>query len=112
MNTAAATNTAVLFDATSRRWLQFQDPISIYTAYDQQAVPAVLDRVETAVADHHFAVGFIAYEAAPAFDPALAVNAVEAFPLAWFAIYPQARDFSFPRVADGPPISPGCEMRA
>lgn len=110
MNTAAATNTAVLFDAASRCWLQFEEPAAIYAAYDLAAVHTVLEQVESAVAENNFAVGFIAYEAAPAFDPALAVNSVESFPLAWFAIYPQARELAFPQVADGPPIAPGWQL--
>lgn len=110
MNTAAATNTAVLFDASSKRWLQFQEPVNIYAAYDQPAVHTVLDQVECAVAENNFAVGFIAYEAAPAFDPALMVTADESFPLAWFAVYPQARELVFPGLADGPPISPGWQL--
>ncbi len=35
------------------------------------------------------AVGFVAYEAASAFDPALCVKADEEFPLLWFGLFPQ-----------------------
>ena len=34
-----------------------------------------------------YAAGYVAYEAAPAFDPALAVRAGSQFPLAWFAVF-------------------------
>ena len=93
-----APNTAVLFDASSRKWLQFNDPIAIYSAHDHESVLPVLETVEQQVRKNNYAVGFIAYEAAPAFDPALAVNSPGALPLVWFAIYPQAKEIVFPNI--------------
>jgi para-aminobenzoate synthetase/4-amino-4-deoxychorismate lyase len=50
-------------------------------------VPALAE-VERAVADGLHAAGFVAYEAAPAFDRALATHPPDArLPLAWFAIF-------------------------
>jgi para-aminobenzoate synthetase/4-amino-4-deoxychorismate lyase len=47
----------------------------------------VLRRVEEAVGRGLHAAGFLAYEAAPAFDPALVVHAPDPrLPLAWFAV--------------------------
>lgn len=42
--------------------------------------------------DGFYAAGFVSYEAAPGFDPALAVNEAGSFPLVWFGLYtePQA----------------------
>ena len=93
-----AKNTAVIFDATSGQWLQFSDPIEIYSAYDCGSVRSALDATAAAAAKQQFAVGFIAYEAAPAFDPALVVNDAGSFPLAWFAIYEQAQPIVFPDI--------------
>ena len=48
----------------------------------------VLRAVESAVAEGLHAAGFVAYEAASAFDPALATHPPDPrLPLAWFAIY-------------------------
>jgi para-aminobenzoate synthetase / 4-amino-4-deoxychorismate lyase len=48
----------------------------------------VLREVEAAVAEGLHAAGFVAYEAASAFDPALATHPPDPrLPLAWFAIY-------------------------
>ena len=90
--------TAVIFDANSGQWLQFNDPVEIYSAYDCGTVQSVLDSVDTAAANEKFVVGFVAYEAAPAFDPALAVNDIDAFPLAWFAVYDRAQTIVFPDI--------------
>jgi len=93
-----ATNTAVLFDATSRKWLQFNEPIETLSTDDQDSVSTVLDTVEQQVREKNFAVGFVAYEAAPAFDPALVVNRPGELPLVWFAIFPEAKEITFPNV--------------
>ena len=50
----------------------------------------LLDEVERAAGDGHHAVGFVAYDAAPAFDPALAVRGRPSLPLAWFGIFARA----------------------
>ncbi len=47
-----------------------------------------------------FAAGMIAYEAAPAFDPALTVRPDGGFPLLWFGLYGQME--SLPRLPDEP----------
>lgn len=95
---AVATNTSVLFDANSGQWLQFKDPVEIYKAGDHASVLTVLHEVEAQVRNNNYAVGFVSYEAAPAFEQALTVNSNGSVPLAWFAIYPEARKFEFPDV--------------
>ena len=53
----------------------------------EDVLPA-LRAVEDAVADGLHAAGFVAYEAAPAFDPALATRPADPrIPLLWFALY-------------------------
>ncbi|HEX2210213.1 MAG TPA: aminodeoxychorismate synthase component I [Longimicrobium sp.] len=55
-------------------------------------VVPVLDNVQRAAAAGLHAAGFVAYEAAPAFDPALVTHPPDPrLPLAWFAVY-AARD--------------------
>jgi para-aminobenzoate synthetase/4-amino-4-deoxychorismate lyase len=78
----------VLRDAASGRWLQFIRPRQIVTARSLAEVVPGLGQVEEAVArESLYAAGFIAYEAAPAFDDKLVVHNDGAFPLLWFGLY-------------------------
>ncbi|MEW5928234.1 MAG: aminodeoxychorismate synthase component I [Gemmatimonadota bacterium] len=64
----------------------------------------VLRRVEEAVARGLHAAGFLAYEAAPAFDPALATHPPDPrLPLAWFALFEAREEVS---ALDGVPDEP------
>ena len=68
------------------RW-HFEDPVDVITTHDLREVRDCLARVEARAREGWFAVGFVAYEAAPAFDPALRVNASPSTPLLWFGIF-------------------------
>ncbi|MNI26963.1 Aminodeoxychorismate synthase component 1 [compost metagenome] len=48
--------------------------------------PALV-KIQEAVKQGYFAVGYVSYEAAPAFDPAFKVNGAAVMPLLWFGIY-------------------------
>ena len=75
-------------DAATGRWLQFSHPREIVTALTLADVPPALERVEQAVTGSGlYAAGFVSYEAAPAFDPALTVRGGGGFPLLWFGLY-------------------------
>ncbi len=65
----------------------FTAPLAIHVATRIEDVAAVLDAVSLASACGHWCVGFLAHEAAPAFDSALVVqsNKMADRPLAWFA---------------------------
>ncbi len=79
---------AVLHDAELDRWLRFGGRVEILQADRPCEIPPVLDAVERAVrVSGRSAAGWVAYEAAPAFDPALRVHDDDAFPLAWFALF-------------------------
>jgi len=74
----------------------FGAPLRVLQALRPDEVPAVLDAVEQAARAGLWCVGGLRYEAAPAFDAALAVHgqpAGDAAPLAWFAVHaaPQPR---------------------
>ena len=84
------------------RWLQFFEPVGQVEAATVDAVLPALAQVERALADGLYAVGMLAYEAAPAFDPALAVRAGGAFPLLWFGFYRGARHVEWPLIAPPP----------
>jgi para-aminobenzoate synthetase / 4-amino-4-deoxychorismate lyase len=76
---------------SARRGFVFEGLQRILTAHTLEEVVPALSAVEEAVARGAFAVGYVAYEAAAAFEPALAAAAHSAsLPLVWFAVY-QAR---------------------
>ena len=69
----------------------FAAPQRVLAATHPHQVRAVLDAVEAAARAGHWCLGWLRYEAAPAFDAALTVHApapdADAPPLAWFAVY-------------------------
>jgi para-aminobenzoate synthetase/4-amino-4-deoxychorismate lyase len=78
--------TAVIQDGD--RWLHFSDPVRVVTAATASEVRPALRRVVRAVEGEGLhAAGYIAYEAAPGFDPALAVRGPAPLPLLWFGLY-------------------------
>lgn len=90
-------DSVVLHDARTQQWLLFQRPVQIYVARNCASVVSVLRAVEQQVnANRLYAAGFIAYEAAPAFDPALTVRSPGAFPLLWFGVYHAPERIAFP----------------
>jgi para-aminobenzoate synthetase/4-amino-4-deoxychorismate lyase len=72
-------------------WLRFTNPIEVVAASTLDDILPALRRVEALVATRScYAAGFIAYEAAPAFDPVLRVRAAAPLPLLWFGLYDRA----------------------
>ena len=63
----------------------FTQPIAVHGARSQADVLPVLRAVESAAARGHWCVGFVAHEAAPAFDKALTVKPQNVPWFAWFA---------------------------
>ena len=90
----------VLRDHDSGRWLHFSRPYGIIVARRIEDVAACLDEIDLLVTTRGWAAaGFLAYEAAPAFDPALAVRGGDTFPLLWFGLYPPPRPMDLPESA-------------
>ncbi len=78
--------TVVLRDDTSGSWLIFSRPRRLCIARHIDEVVPILREVEQAVNEKGLcAAGFVSYEAAPAFDPSLAVKPDKKFPacLVW-----------------------------
>jgi para-aminobenzoate synthetase/4-amino-4-deoxychorismate lyase len=75
------------------RSMRFEEPCGeVIARAPEQVIPAV-ERVEAAAARGLHAAGFIAYEAAPAFDQAMAVHAPDpALPLVWFGLFGRRRE--------------------
>ena len=75
-------------DLTSGRALVCPPPYRVLTTDRPAAVPGILAAVEAATAAGDWAFGYVSYEAAPAFDTALATATRSAHdpPLIWFGL--------------------------
>ena len=77
----------------------FGMPRAVLVAHQLDQVRTVLDAVQAAASQGRWCVGYLRYEAAPAFDAALAVQAPDG-PLAWFAVYDEALPWPEDQAAD------------
>ena len=86
----------VIHDAKRKRWLRFENPVRLLVAHTTGEVQSALRDLEHEVnTTGLFAAGFLSYEAAPAFDPALQVRPDNSgFPLLWFGLYPPPTESS------------------
>ncbi len=76
--------------APRRRW-RFDQPLRWLVAHDPAQVAGLLDDVHVLAKAGHWCVGWVAYEAAPAFDPHLPVKALPpGSPYAVWAVFDQA----------------------
>src|SRR3990167_8722469 len=75
--------------AAPRLRYAFGTPRAVLVAHQLAEVRSVLDAVQAAALQGRWCVGYVRYEAAPAFDAALAVHAPDG-PLAWFAVFDEA----------------------
>lgn len=74
-------------------WLAFDRAEDVLEAAVPEQVPALLERVSEALASGLHAVGFLAYEAAPAFDRSLVTLPPDpTLPVAWFGLFPPPRE--------------------
>lgn len=75
-------------------WLLYENPRQIVATSDLQEVMPLLEQVEAAAKSGAEVCGFLAYEAAPAMDPAMNVWSASpvgsSIPLLWFGVYNQA----------------------
>ena len=86
-----------LRDEASGVWLRFRNPVEIVGATRLADVQPGLRHIERAVEERGLhAAGWISYEAAPAFDPALAVRESGDFPLLWFGLYAAPEPIDLP----------------
>ncbi|MEI6738622.1 MAG: chorismate-binding protein, partial [Pseudomonadota bacterium] len=73
------------FAGAERLCIGFRAPVAMHVARQLDEVVGVLRALEAASQRGHWCVGFIAHEAAAAFDAALVTQAVGDIPLVWFA---------------------------
>lgn len=100
-------NTVVLYDGFTNEWLLFRRPREILLAHTAGSVQSCLGIIEEKTGrEGLWAAGFMAYEAAPAFDTACAVHDTDDFPLLWFGIYdePESVSLSSPKGDEHPEI--------
>nr|WP_242035614.1 MULTISPECIES: aminodeoxychorismate synthase component I [unclassified Leptolyngbya] len=90
-----------MHDAQTQQWLWFHEPVQLHVASDIESVSTVLETVEREAHAHHlYAAGFVAYEAAPAFDSAFVTKPAGNFPLVWFGLYRQPEIITLPAITD------------
>jgi len=96
--TGSPADVLLVFDFADRaggpRRLGFTRPLEVVIARAPGEVRPALRRVRRAAEAGHYAAGFVSYEAAPAFDPALSVRASSALPLVWFGMLLASEDRS------------------
>ncbi len=91
-----------LKDAHTGRWLAFSRPHKVISTCKLAEVTDCLREVEHLVTSRGWAAaGFLAFDAAPAFDAALTVRADSSFPLLWFGLFPPPCPVDLPE-----PLSP------
>ncbi len=95
MNTELKSITAIVRDERTGDWVQYIDALELISVNSLEQVAPAFDRIQQNVAAGRTAVGFVSYEAAPAFDPSLPVHD-SAGPLLCFAIFESFRSISLP----------------
>ncbi|MEI6564349.1 MAG: aminodeoxychorismate synthase component I [bacterium] len=82
-------DSVVIHDPQRGHWLAFDNPVRILSTQTPGDVLPLLRELETEVDRQGlYAAGFLSYEAAPSFDPALTVrDDPSGFPLLWFGLY-------------------------
>ncbi len=79
---------AVLYSPEHSAWVRYERPQAIFAAHRHDEVPSLIAHLEAEVEGRGLhAVGFLAYEAGGAFDPAMPRISCGAFPLAWFGLF-------------------------
>lgn len=64
---------ATFFDDHRACWLRARDPVHVLTTRSLHQVPTLVIELERRVASGLTAIGYVSYDAAPAFDPSLVV---------------------------------------
>jgi len=101
---------SLLHDPVSASWLAFSRPVAILRTHAVGEVQPILRELAQRVdGEGLWAVGFLSYEAAPAFDAALTVHPPpqgRALPLLEFALYPPPERLASNALASALPTAP------
>lgn len=82
------------------RWWLFTDPVEILCATSLGDVKRVVEGAEDRQQKGDHVLGFVSYEAGPAFDPALTAHPDCPAPLAWFAAFREPAETALPTGTD------------
>ncbi len=88
--TVSAPLVRLRFNFVGDRPLTFRKPLRVVEAFHIAGVVPALEAVQRASKAGFYAAGYVAYEAAPAFDTALTTHAPTGQPLLWFGIFGRA----------------------
>ncbi len=78
----------VLRDAAAAQWMVFVEPIDVLHTHDVNDVVTVIENAERRVSTEAlYAVGFLSYESAPAFDPAFKTREAGPLPLVCLGLF-------------------------
>ncbi len=91
-NKPVAAERAIVRDPEHDRWLSFTDPVDTLVAWDLGEVAAVIATAEAEADRGRWVVGFVSYDAGPAFDRANRSLRNENVPLAAFGVYAEPID--------------------
>lgn len=67
--------------------LTFKNPLKTIVANTVEEVLPCFQFIQEAIEKGYYAAGYVSYESAPAFDPAMKVNSNPTMPLLWFGIF-------------------------
>ena len=103
MNMKAWVDFAAPTPQSQRLQAAFDTPERVLVAHGPEDVLAVLDAVQAAVQAGRWCVGYLRYEAAPAFDAAFEVHPPDG-PLAWFGVFqaPTSQTVQVPPAHESP----------
>jgi len=91
----------------------YRDPVEIVTAWRLQDVAPALERIRKALQSGLHAAGYLAYDAAPAFEAALAASERESDqPLLWFGLFSGCTMILAEDIPDMLPPAVDAEVRA
>lgn len=85
-----------MYDPIDASWQRFSEPLEVCTADSPDEVLTILEHVESECRSGRYAVGFVTYEGASAFDKSLQHHRQGSQPLAAFAIFDAAQPASLP----------------
>lgn len=67
--------------------LVFSNPVRILQTHNIEEIPAIMEKIDKATEQGYYAAGFVSYEAASAFQPAMKTREIGVLPLIWFGIF-------------------------
>lgn len=67
----------------------FKEPVEVLQTERLEDIPEIMEAIEAAIDKGFYVAGYLSYEAAPAFNPAMKVKGSTEMPLVWFGIFDQ-----------------------